>query len=198
MTLSKADKLSEVRRRRSATRSAILAALPDIPSTSGSGGSGGVSDRTGRLGCLVAEGADQAYKDLALLTDLEWASRTVGLTEHQLDQWLALCDRWAPTEERRKHLEAGLRAAAGDNLNRTGDLRNCQSCKRIPGRLQEPHKKGLCWACNDLLETIRSNFVTDIDVPPLRLLEIRVERGRVMPADINRVMHGTQRREQLT
>jgi hypothetical protein len=190
--------LSEARRRLPAARTALAAAIGDMPCSGTSQGGSGTSDRTGRIALGIIDGVDQAWTDTRELDRLERiiiAKCNAGTSwTYLLPRVLDIVDRWAPSDSRRRKLDEGLRAAADDLLNKTEDHGNCTSCKRVPGVFNDPHKRGLCWGCNHLLERILANFDADMDMPPKRLIEIRKDRGRVVGADINAVMHGTARR----
>ena len=176
MTPDDADVLSDVRRRLPAAREAILRAVGDIPASGGSGGTGGVSDRTGRLACAVIEGVDAAYRDLGRLTSIEWANRTHGgVTRHQLDVLLELCDRWAPTEQRRAAIAANLKAASDDMLDRA-DWNKCQSHRRIkdvapPDARRQGGK--LCRWCEDWVRALNDpdgDWAMNVDMPPIEMV----------------------------
>jgi hypothetical protein len=169
-----------------------------MPASGGSGGTSGVSDRTGRLALAVIAGQDQALTDSRRLDHLMLlmaarCRRGQPLTR-QLSEVIDICDRWAPTERRRRALDANLRAAADDLLNKHDDHGNCESCKRVPGEYGEPHRRGLCKTCARHLDRVMALYDVVLELPPKRLLEIGKQRGKVTDQDIHVVMHGSTRR----
>jgi hypothetical protein len=146
---------------------------------------------------MVLEGVDQAYRDLDELTTIEWFNRRHGgVTKHQLMRLQALCDRWAPDPRRKAALDANLRAAADDLLNRHDDQGNCTSCKRVPGAWGEPFRRGLCVNCYRYLERVHALYDVVLELPPKRLVEVLQARGKVTDQDIHTAMHGSVRRPQ--
>lgn len=198
MTTITVDRLGEVRRRLPDARQAMLDALGTMPSTAGgSGGTSGPSDRTGRLACayLTNEAIDPARRDLDALTLILWRARNRGyFTGGEIAAMLDLCDRWAPTPSRRRKIDDNLRAAADDLLNKTEDAHNCRSCKRDPGSYGEPHARGMCKSCDRWLQRVLSLYDVTIDMPPVALLVIARERGKVTDHDIHNSMTGQKRR----
>lgn len=198
MTTITVDRMCEVRRRLPDAREAMIAALGTMPSTAGgSGGTSGPSDRTGRLACayLTNEAIDPARRDLDALTMILWRARNRGhFTGGEIAVMLDLCDRWAPTPQRKRKLDEGLRAASDDLLNKTEDHHNCRSCKRDPGSYGEPHARGMCKSCDRWLQRVLALYDVTIDMPPVALLVIARERGKVTDHDIHNCMTGQKRR----
>lgn len=197
-TITATDRMAEVRRRLPGARQAMIAALGTIPAAGGSGGSSGPSDRTGRLACayLANPDIDPARRDLDTLTMILYRARARRhFTNGEIAAMLDLCDRWAPTPRRKAKLDDNLRAAAGDLLNATDDHHNCRSCKRVPGAWGEPHKNGLCKNCDRWLQRTLLHYDVTIDMPPLALVAIGLERYKITDADIHTVMHGKPRRD---
>lgn len=190
--------LAELAARLPPTRRALAQAIGDIPASGGSGTSSGISDRTGRLALGLIEGIDAAILDSERLNALE-RQCIVRLhndqrIEHLLAQIVDICDRWAPTQRRKSKIDENLRAAADDLLNRHDDSGNCDSCKRVPGAWGAPHRKGLCKTCARHLDRISVLYVTDLELPPRRLVEIVKTRGKVTDRDIHASMDGGTRR----
>jgi len=193
-----ADLLTEAARRLPAARKALDAATGDIPPAGGSGGGSGTSDRTGRLALAVIDGTDTAVLDSRRLDALERvciarckAGQDIAA---QLRQVLDICDRWAPDPRRKAALDANLRAAADDMLNRHDDQGNCTSCKRVPGAWGEPHRRGLCKTCSRHLDRVHALYDVVLELPPKRLVEVLQSKGKVTDQDIHVVMHGSVRR----
>lgn len=191
-------RLADINHRRPLARQRIIDALGTIPAAGGgTGAASGVSDRTGRLACtyIANTSTDVARQDLDRLTDIEWTNKTKGgVTRKQLEVLVDICDRWAPDPKRRRALDANLRAAADDLLNRHDDHGNCTSCKRVPGAYGEPHRKGLCKTCARHLDRVMALYDVVLELPPKRLVEIGEQRGKVTDQDIHTVMHGSTRR----
>lgn len=198
MTTVVADHMDQVRRRLPDARENMIAALGTMPSTAGgTGGSSGPSDRTGRLACayLTNQAIDPARRDLDALTMILWRARCRGyFTNGEVATMLDLCDMWAPTAGRKRKLDDNLRAAADDILNKTEDTNNCRSCKRDPGSYGEPHARGMCKSCDRWLQRVLSLYDVTIDMPPVALLVIARERGKVTDHDIHNTMTGQKRR----
>lgn len=174
------------------------AALGTIPSANGAGG-GGVSDRTGRLAVAYIDNpaSDPARRDLDRVGTIQRrATERGGYTQGELATLTDICDQWAPSNKRRAALDANLRAAADDLLNRHDDHGNCISCKRVPGAWGDPHRQGLCKTCARYLDRVNSLYVCDESLPRKQLVEISEDRGKVTDRDIHTVYHGTPRREQ--
>jgi hypothetical protein len=198
-TITATDRMDEVRRRLPDARQAMIAALGTMPSTAGgSGGSSGPSDRTGRLACayLANEAIDPARRDLDALTMILWRARNRGhFTGGEIAAMLDLCDRWAPTPQRRRKIDDNLRAAADDLLNKTEDAHNCRSCKRDPGSWGEPARRGLCKSCIRYLDRCTTLYDVTLELPPVALVVALRERGKVTDADIHNAMIGQKRRD---
>jgi len=194
-----AARLADINHRRPLARQRIIEALGTIPAAGGgTGAASGVSDRTGRLACayLTNTSTDIARQDLDRLIDIEWANKTNGgITRRQLDTLEDIVDRWAPDPRRRQALEANLRAASDDLLNRHDDHGNCRSCRRDPKSYKEPFRRGLCVNCYRRVQRINELYVDPVDMPPLKLVVLFRERGKVSDHDIHNAMHGCVRRE---
>lgn len=194
-----AAKLADVNQRRPLARSKMIDALGTIPAAgSGTGAVSGVSDRTGRLACayLANTSTDTARQDLDRLTDIEWTNKTKGgISRKQLEVLVDICDRWAPTERRRRALDTNLRAAADDLLNKHDDHGNCDSCKRVPGAWGEPHRQGLCKTCARHLDRVHALYDVTLELPPRVLVEVCKGKGKVTDHDIHAAMHGSRRRD---
>lgn len=173
--------------------------MGDMPASGAQNGTSGVSDRTGRLALAVIEGCDQAWTDSNELDRLERIiinrCKTGQPWMQELARVMDIVDRWAPTPRRKAKLDDNLRAAAGDLLNATDDHHNCRSCKRVPGAWGEPHKNGLCKNCDRWLQRTLLHYDVTIDMPPLALVAIGLERYKITDADIHTVMHGKKRRD---
>lgn len=195
-----ADLLSEARRRLPAARTAIHRHIGNIPAAGGGTRASGTSDRTGSIACKLATAidADQAWRDDAELDRLELqaiARLQAGTSiTRTLQDILRIVDRWAPDPKRKQVLEDGLRAAANDDLNYRGDINNCDSCRRDPGSYGEPFRRGLCVNCYRRVARIVELYDVDITMPPVDLVRLFRERGKVTDHDIHRVMAGQPRR----
>jgi hypothetical protein len=190
--------LSEARRRLPAARTALQAATGDMPCSGTSQGGSGTSDRTGRLAIGIIDGIDIAINDTRRLDHLERIiiarCKTGQPWAQELAQVMDIVDRWAPTPHRRRKLDDNLRAAADDLLNKTEDHHNCRSCKRDPGSYGEPHARGMCKSCDRWLQRVLALYDVTIDMPPVALLVIARERGKVTDHDIHNTMTGQKRR----
>jgi hypothetical protein len=190
--------LSEARRRLPAARTALQAATGDMPCSGTSQGGSGTSDRTGRLAIGIIDGIDLAINDTRRLDHLERIiiarCKTGQPWTQELAQVMDIVDRWAPTPARRRKLDDNLRAAADDLLNKTEDTNNCRSCKRDPGSYGEPHARGMCKSCDRWLQRVLALYDVTIDMPPVALLVIARERGKVTDHDIHASMSGQKRR----
>lgn len=193
-----ADRLADVRRRRPGARKAIVDALGTIPAAGGAQGATGPSDRTGRLACayLTNPDIDPARRDLDQLITIEWANRcNGGVTAHQFRILEDIVDRWNPNPKRRTAIDANLRAAADDLLNKHDDHGNCRSCARDPKSFKEPFRRGLCVNCYRRVERINELYVEPVEMPPLNLVILFRERGKVTDRDIHNAMSGHQRKD---
>ena len=196
-----ADILTDLAQRLPAARKALAAAVGDIPASGGSGGSGNVSDRTGNTAVRLAAHPDTDVA-LAATRELDRLERQVIARRHAhaavTDTLVAMqriVDRWAPTPRQRQASNETLRAAANDLLNRHDDAGNCRSCKRDPGSWGEPHRRGLCRSCIRYLDRCVALYEVDLELPPVALIVVLRERGKVTDADIHRVMVGQRRRD---
>jgi hypothetical protein len=194
-----AELLSEARRRLPAARKALAECIGDIPAATGGTGASGVSDRTGRLALTLIEGRDAAVADSdqlnMLMADMMRRCQQSKPIGRQLAQALDIIDRWAPTPKRRAALEANQRAAANDLLNRHDDHGNCTSCARDPKSFKEQFRRGLCVNCYRRVERINELYVEPVDMPPLNLVILFRERGKVTDRDIHNAMTGHARRD---
>ena len=190
--------LDEARRRLPAARSALQAATGDMPCSGTSQGGSGTSDRTGRLAIGIIDGIDLAVNDTRRLDHLERIiiarCKTGQPWAQELAQVMDIVDRWAPAPSRKRKLDDNLRAAADDLLNKTEDAHNCRSCKRDPGSYGEPHARGMCKSCDRWLQRVLALYDVTIDMPPVALLVIARERGKVTDHDIHNTMTGQKRR----
>lgn len=192
------DLRSDVRRRLPAARNHMVRCLGTIPAAGGSQGNTGPSDRTGRLAVAYIDNPtiDPARHDLDRLNTILNRGRGRGwLTQGEWHTLADLCDTWNPTDRRRQAIHANLQAAANDLLNKHNDHGNCRSCKRDPGSWGEPHANGLCKSCKRYLDRIHVLYDVTIDVPPLALIVVLRERGKVTDQDIHNAMIGKPRRD---
>jgi hypothetical protein len=198
VTESDAEMLEEVRRRLPMARAKLAEALPDMP-TSGGGGGSGTSDRTGGIATAIMDNAnDQAWADWHDLERIERIiierCRTGQTITRPLAQLLDIVNRWAPTDKRRRALEANQRDAANDLLNRHNDQGNCTSCKQVPGAYGTPHSRGLCKTCDRWLQRVLTYYDLTDTMPRKRLVEIGEANGKVTDRDIHTVYHDCTRR----
>lgn len=198
---SDAALLSEAAQRLPNARKAMLAATGDMPSRGGCEGvSGGGTGEWGPTVTIAMNlGADEAVRDSRRLDKLMLlmaarCRRSQPITQ-QLAEVVDICDRWAPTPRRRQALDANLRAAADDLLNRHDDHGNCRSCKRVPGAWGEPHRQGLCKTCARHLDRVHALYDVTLELPPRILVEVCKGRGKVTDHDIHAAMHGNPRRD---
>ena len=119
--------LSEAHRRLPAALKAIEDAIGDLPCSGSAQGGSGTSDRTGRIAIGIIDGVDQAWTDSVELDRLERIiinkCRNQQSWTYLLPRILDIIDRWAPTDTRRRAIEANLRDAA-DGKGDDG----CHSC----------------------------------------------------------------------
>lgn len=194
--------LADARRRLPAAREALRRAVGDMPASGGSGGTSGPcinGGPTARLALALIDGQDQAITDSRRLDHLVMlmaarCRRGQPLTR-QLSEVIDICDRWAPSERRRRALDANLRAAADDLLNKHDDHGNCDSCKRVPGAWGEPHRQGLCKTCARHLDRVHALYDVTLELPPRALVEVCKGKGKVTDHDIHAAMHGNKRRD---
>lgn len=180
--------LTAIYRQLPPTRQALAQALGDIPPTT-TGHTSGHGDRTSRLALHANQ--DQALTDQATLDRLI-TTAAARIHNHQpahnaIAAILDICNRWAPPTRRRQHIHQGLRDAANDQLNRTGDPNNCTSCRRVPGVYGEPHRRGLCKRCARWVDHIEATHGTRLELPPVALVE-HSRTGRVDAAVIARTL----------
>lgn len=194
--------LSEARRRLPAARTALQAATGDMPASGAQGGTqggSGTSDRTGRLAIGIIDGIDLAINDTRRLDHLERTiiarCKTGQPWAQELAQVMDIVDRWAPAPGRKRKLDDNLRAAADDLLNKTEDTNNCRSCKRDPGSWGEPERRGLCKSCIRYLDRCTTLYDVTLELPPVALVVVLRERGKVTDADIHNAMVGQKRRD---
>jgi hypothetical protein len=191
--------LDEARRRLPAARTALAIAIGDMPCSGTSQGGSGTSDRTGRIALGVIEGVDTAWTDSRELDRLERiiiAKCNDGLSwTYLLPRVLDIVDRWAPAPSRKRKLDDNLRAAAADLLNKTDDHGNCTSCKRDPLSHSDPFRRGLCVNCYRRVERINELYVEPVELPPVALVVLLRERGKVTERDIHNAMSGHTRRD---
>ena len=200
MTPSDVEMLGELNRRLPTARRKLQECLPDMPASGGGGGSG-TSDRTGRIAVAILDaGSDQAWADWHTIDRIERTiidrCRNDQPIGRQLAQLLDIVDRWAPTPRRRQALERNQRDAANDLLNRHDDHGNCVSCARDPKSFGEPFRRGLCVNCYRRIEHINAIYDCELDMPPVALVVLFRERGRVTGRDIQMAMAGIPRRDQ--
>lgn len=191
--------LSEARRRLPAARQALHAATGDMPCSGTAQGGSGTSDRTGRLAIGIIDGIDTAINDTRRLDHLERIiiarCKTGQSWTRELAQVMDIVDRWAPAPSRKRKLDDNLRAAADDLLNKSEDINNCRSCKRVPGVWGEPHTRGLCKNCDRWLQRTLMHYNVTLDMPPVALVVIGAERFKVTDHDIHNAMTGSPRRD---
>jgi len=191
--------LAEARRRLPAARTALAAAIGDMPCSGTSQGGSGTSDRTGRIALGIIDGVDQAWTDSRELDRLERiiiSKCNAGTSwTYLLPRVLDIIDRWAPTPSRKRKLDDNLRAAASDLLNKSEDHGNCRSCARDPKSYTDPFRRGLCVNCYRRVERINELYVEPVELPPVNLVILFRERGKVTDRDIHNAMTGQPRRD---
>jgi len=179
---------------------ALSDATGDMPCTGTTGGGSGTSDRTGSIALRVIEGVDTAWADThrlnILLESMIRKMRTGQSVRRQIDELNDIINRWAPTDNQRRAITANLQAAANDLLNRHDDHGNCVSCARDPKSFGEPFRRGLCVNCYRRIEHINAIYDCELDMPPVALVVLFRERGRVTGRDIQMAMAGIPRRDQ--
>jgi len=193
---SDVEMLGEARRRLPEARRKLAECLPDMPAAGGGGGSG-TSDRTGRIAVALLEaGNDQAWTDWHALDRIELViiarcrnDQSIG---RQLEQLLDIVDRWAPTQQRRRALEDGLRAARAGK----GDD-GCLSCARVKDSrglpLYSDQHPGLtiCKSCHDMLKRVRAHDrYVEAELVPIVVLEWKQRHAgkNVSPTILERLL----------